>query len=92
MSKNRQAVHVERDNCRPVAISLSSNHSLRAATVYASTEVGTWLLSVLTILRSNAFVRRLGASLLLDLPLNPDQGLERGRDGGEVKVMMYIRA
>jgi hypothetical protein len=45
------------DNSRPVAISLSSNHSLRAPSVYASTEVGTWLLSVLTFLRSNAFVR-----------------------------------
>jgi len=46
------------DNSRPVvAISLSSNHSLRAATVYASTEVGTWLLSFLATSRSNAFAR-----------------------------------
>ena len=45
------------DNCRTVAISLSSNHSLRAATVYASTEVGTWLLSFLATSRATAAVR-----------------------------------
>jgi hypothetical protein len=45
------------DNCSPVAISLSSNHSLRATTVYASTEVGTWLLSFFATSRSMAFVR-----------------------------------
>ena len=45
------------DNSRPVAISLSSNHPLRAASVYASTEVGTWLLSFLAISRSIAFAR-----------------------------------
>ena len=45
------------DNSRPVAISLSSNHPLRAASVYASTEVGTWLLSFLATSRSMAFAR-----------------------------------
>ena len=45
------------DNSRPVAISLSSNHSLRAALVYASTEVGTWLLSLSAFSRSSAFLR-----------------------------------
>ena len=45
------------DNSRPVAISLSANHSLRASPVYASTEVGTWLLSLATFSRSKAFLR-----------------------------------
>jgi len=45
------------DNSRPVSISLSSNNSLRAATVYSSTRVGTWLLSFLATSRSNAFAR-----------------------------------
>ena len=44
------------DNCSPVAISLSSNHSLRASLVYSSTEVG-WLLSLAVFSRSNAFLR-----------------------------------
>jgi hypothetical protein len=45
------------DSCRSVARSLSSNHSIRASSLYASTEVGTWLLSVLTFSRSRAFSR-----------------------------------
>ena len=61
----RRQVFLLSDNCSPVAISLSSNHSLRAATVYASTEVGTMMILLLFLQKQNlAFAVYLLGSVL----------------------------